>query len=406
VLVARSGQTTAEKGRTSLRKGKDPSRMGLRDASRFLTCVRNQACGVRGPGNSRARVCSFIMNLSQQAYELCGSAEGDNHEELAELFRVDVDQYRSADGSTAIHEATSKGKVGCMQVLMGLGADLEARDENGDTPVILASSKGHLECLRVLIEARADVHARSNDGDQAIYFASLFGKARCLKLLIHEGADVNAQSNHGSTPAMGACQDDQLTCLQLLLDANADISTLENTGADALNWAIRMPMDSTTHRVPGMPFSVLSCNTNATGIVIGAAVTQAMVDGHITEYKAVHAFIDEHQSILKHALSRDVQVDRRVGLGEHGIYQEPLERVLEYMGLSMDIDQVVNESIDDDGKRHALLPGNVLEANHWYEQYIWAVNRAAIARELALKMEEQRLAFEAKRQARKADGGY
>jgi hypothetical protein len=93
----------------------------------------------------------------------------------------------------------------------------------------------------------------------------------------------------------------------------------------------------------------------------------------------------------------------------NGIYQEPLERVLEYMGMSMNIDQVVNTGIDGDIKRRALIPANVLEANHWHEQYTWAVRvremeeeRLAIARQL----EEGRLAMEATRQARRADGGY
>jgi hypothetical protein len=72
----------------------------------------------------------------------------------------------------------------------------------------------------------------------------------------------------------------------------------------------------------------------------------------------------------------------------NGIYQEPLERVLQYMGLSMDIDQVVNRSIDGDTKRRALLPGNVLEANHWHEEYTRAASRAARATELAQKLAE------------------
>jgi hypothetical protein len=262
----------------------------------------------------------------------------------------------------------------------------------------------------VLIEARADVHARDNDAVQASYYASQNGHAGCLKLLISEGVDVNAQENLGNTPLMTACYNEHLVCVQLLLDANADITLLINAGVDALYFAMLMPHGTTAHRVPGMPFSVLSCNTNATDIRINASVTQAMVDGHITEYKRVHAFIDEHHTILKQALSRDVQVDLRVGLGENGIYQEPLERVLEYMGMSMSKDHVVNESIDVDGKRRALIPGNVLEANHWHEEYTEAVSRAAIARELAQQLEaqqkERRLEMESTRATRRADGGY
>jgi hypothetical protein len=131
-----------------------------------------------------------------------------------------------------------------------------------------------------------------------------------------------------------------------------------------------------------------------------------MVDGHIAEYKAVHAFIDEHHSILNLVLSEDVVVDGRVGRGGDGIYQEPLERVLEYTGMSMNIDQVVNASIDVDGKRRALIPGNVLEANHWYEEYTKAATTAARIREVARQTEEDRLAREATRQARRKEKGH
>jgi hypothetical protein len=69
-------------------------------------------------------------------------------------------------------------------------------------------------------------------------------------------------------------------------------------------------------------------------------------------------------------LSEHVPVDHRFGLGQMGIYQEPLERTLEYLGLSMSKDQVVNASIDgEEGVKRALIPGHLLIANHWFDKY-------------------------------------
>jgi hypothetical protein len=84
----------------------------------------------------------------------------------------------------------------------------------------------------------------------------------------------------------------------------------------------------------------------------------------------VQAYIDEYFGILEPVLSEHVPVDPRFGLGQMGIYQEPLERTLEYLGLSMRKDQVVNDSIDgEEGVKRALIPGHLLNANHWFNKY-------------------------------------
>jgi hypothetical protein len=54
-----------------------------------------------------------------------------------------------------------------------------------------------------------------------------------------------------------------------------------------------------------------------------------------------------------------------------GIYKEPLERTLEYFGLSMSKDQAVNTSIDgEEGVKRALIPGHLLNAKHWFQQQL------------------------------------
>jgi len=123
------------------------------------------------------------MDLSEQVYNLCCS-EVDKTEELTPFLgkhpEVDVNLFRNPAGLTSLHCAASKGSVGCVQVLIDHGVDMEGRTHQGFTPVMIASHNGHLECLKVLIAARADVHARSNQGIQATYLASCYGYTECL----------------------------------------------------------------------------------------------------------------------------------------------------------------------------------------------------------------------------------
>jgi hypothetical protein len=164
----------------------------------------------------------------------------------------------------------------------------------------------------------------------------------------------------------------RLTMAQYLLDHKADVhyrvsEEKFNKNKDALYWAMRT---SVTDRTPGSAFAFLSCNADAKNVEIDYSLTAAIRDTHIGQYKHVQAYIDEYHGLLMRVLSERVEVDTRVGLTQNGIYQEPLERTLEYLGLSMSKDQVVNNSIDgEEGVRRALIPGHLLNASHWFIKY-------------------------------------
>jgi hypothetical protein len=235
----------------------------------------------------------------------------------------------------------------------------------------LACRNGHTACARLLINRGADVHAKSDDPRSALYGAARWGHLSCVKLLVQHGADVNYQANNGWTPLMGSTHGVHLTTAHYLLEHKADVHNRMAKGyfknQDALHWAMNK---RATDRMPGIAFAMLSCNTDAKNVEIGHYVTAATRDAHIEHYQHVQAYIDEHHRILNLVLSDEVHLDTRVGRGDNGIYQEPLERTLEYLGLSMSKDQVVNTSIDgEEGVKRALIPGHLLNANHWFHKY-------------------------------------
>jgi hypothetical protein len=245
------------------------------------------------------------------------------------------------------------------------------KDGRGGRALFFACLNGHTECAQLLIDHRADVHAKNNYGQSALHAAAFERYLSPVKLLVQHGADVNCQSDNCFTPLMRSAHMDHLTTAQYLLKQKADVHyRISKEGysknQDALHCAMRK---YGTDREPGTAFAFLSCNTDAKNVKINTYVTVDVRDAHIQTYTEVHSFIDEHHGILSLVLSDHVQVDTRVGLGGNGIYQEPLERVLEYLGLSMSKDRVVNASIDGEGVRRALIPGQLLNANHWFNKY-------------------------------------
>ena len=79
-----------------------------------------------------------------------------------------------------------------------------------------------------------------------------------------------------------------------------------------------------------------------------AAATQRLAD--------TFAYANEFHRIANNALSNDVEVDKRIGLAADGLYQEPLERVLEYLGLGISPVQTYHPD-NTDGIKHFILPG-------------------------------------------------
>jgi ankyrin repeat protein len=235
-----------------------------------------------------------------------------------------------------------------------------------------ACFKGHTKCARLLIDHKADVNAKSNSGTSALYGAARMGQMGCAKLLVQNGADVKCQDDDGYTPLMSCANFVHLNIAQYLLKQKADVHYRiskedYSKNRDALCFAMSK---YATDRTPGIAFAFLSCNTDAKNVVIDEFSTTAMRDAHIETYSHVQAYIDESHRILNLVLSEHVPVDPRFGLGQMGIYQEPLERTLEYLGLSMSNDQVVNASIDgEEGVKRTLIPGHLLNANHWFDKY-------------------------------------
>jgi hypothetical protein len=320
--------------------------------------------------------------------------------------RVNVNLFRNPRQWVAIHASASRGYLNTTRMLIDAKADLTAVTDLGETPVYIAAERGNTECLELLIESKGNVNTSNKPSggrgaNTAVYVAAQFGQLECVRVLIENKADVNAAKANGSHPVMqaaanghaacvsllinakadifvktkrgtstlaNACLQDRLTCMQLLVDANADVSRDPGALVAALTPRVEMGGDRVPH-VPGVPFAVLSCGFDTNAREVAVSTDWQVFNTCLLEYKQVHGFIQEYHKITKHALNEDVRVDKRVGRGGYGLYHEPLEQVLFYIGLSMKIDQTVNASIDGKRVKRALVPGHPTNANMWYELY-------------------------------------
>ena len=108
------------------------------------------------------------------------------------------------DWATALHNATIYGHhTKVVTALVGLGADLHARDKKGLTPLHYADSA---ETVSALVRLGADVHAHDESGLTPLHCVAVEGHARAVSVLVRLGADVHAQLLDGVTALHFAAQ--------------------------------------------------------------------------------------------------------------------------------------------------------------------------------------------------------
>jgi hypothetical protein len=178
-------------------------------------------------------------------------------------------------------------------------------------------------------------------------------------LLLDSHADINCTQYGMKNPLINAVIKMKPAAVAFLLDRGADILC---PGCDV------SPLHSSVMKGEVGPsrhinLMLLACGTDVktAGMLRNMQVT--------ADSKAILDYVDDYHKSVKLTLSEFAPVDTRVGRGSNGIYQEPMERVMEYLGLSMHQDQVFNATLDGSLTHRALIPGNAHNAWHWSEMH-------------------------------------
>ena len=85
-------------------------------------------------------------------------------------------------------DAAREGHLGAAKLLLGNGADIEAKDQGGKTPLISASESSQPEVMKLLLDKGADTNAKDKHNRTALKLAAEGSHTQIVELLKAHGA--------------------------------------------------------------------------------------------------------------------------------------------------------------------------------------------------------------------------
>jgi len=152
--------------------------------------TRSLSAEVRGTDSGRAR---RLLRLLIAGDLLQAGRIIDAMPELADV--------RDENGWTPLFYAVAWGSPALAErLIVSARARVNHRDACGWSAAMEASRRGELECLAVLIRHGADTSAQSRSGWTALHEAVVQGDLSVVRLLLGSGADRTLTSKAGQTP--------------------------------------------------------------------------------------------------------------------------------------------------------------------------------------------------------------
>ena len=139
---------------------------------------------------------------------------------------------------TPLMHAAEKGHLQMIEMLVDLGAPLDARDENDWNALMYAIKYKHQACIDFLIDKAGGVSSVRllQLNTTVLMFAARLGDEKLTNLFAKQ-EPIDIQDCAGKTALMYAAINGNINCIKVLLACGANAFIQDHNGADALGYA-------------------------------------------------------------------------------------------------------------------------------------------------------------------------
>lgn len=167
-----------------------------------LNADKERMTFLKRTGRFGSQPVKFYINA--RATNIFYAVENSDHEAIREIIRRDPGQLAAKEAEvseTPLHRAAAGANPQTVQLLINLGASLDATNEFMRTPMHYAAAAGNLEIVKTLHTAGANIHAVDIRGSTPLHDAATTGHRKVYIYLLELDASDTTRDNDGKTPA-------------------------------------------------------------------------------------------------------------------------------------------------------------------------------------------------------------
>lgn len=156
------------------------------------------------------------------------------------MSTIDTLSDTNLKSTTTLNSAIDfAGSTDALESVVRHKAFVSASNVKGQTALHLATERNQVECIEFLVNAGAEVNAMADFGVTPLHIASLCGSAEALSALLKHGGHKDCVTSHGRTPLQLAAKTGKISSVEVLAKAGADIGLRTLNGVSALDLAAR-----------------------------------------------------------------------------------------------------------------------------------------------------------------------
>jgi ankyrin repeat protein len=167
------------------------------------------------------------------------NASAGGHDVIADTLQAAIDAaISSTDAAAVLLSAAADGDPDRVALALRAGAPLESRDEKGRTALLLAATNDRLDVARLLVVLGADPDAQDDQQDSAWLVTGVTGSVAMLEALLPAHPDLTLRNRFGGVSVIPASERGHVDYVRRVVSTGIDVNHINDLGWTAMLEAI------------------------------------------------------------------------------------------------------------------------------------------------------------------------